>query len=219
MRMSEGVKPKRRYDSARRRAQAAQTRQDILAAAHDAFLENGYTGTTVSAIARRAGVVVETIYRAFGGKAALFKSVVETAVAGGAARADVPPDERPAIRAVIAETDPYRQIRLYADTQPGIHARIGPLLRILAGATDADPALADVLKEMEDQRLGGMDRFAHLLADRGALRPGLDADGARDQLWTLCSHEVYDRLVEQRGWATDRYRDWLADTLCRVLLG
>src|SRR6266542_6691989 len=107
--MSEDVKPRRRYDSRRRQAQAAQTRQDILAAARDAFLERGYTATTLAAVARAAGVVVETIYRGFGGKAGLLKAVVEAAVAGGAARAQVPPEQRPVIQAIRAETDPHRQ--------------------------------------------------------------------------------------------------------------
>ena len=57
------VKPRRRYDSRRRRAQATQTRQDILSAARIVFLERGYTGATMATIARTADVVVETIYR------------------------------------------------------------------------------------------------------------------------------------------------------------
>src|SRR5918995_4367516 len=139
--MTEDVKPRRRYDSTRRQAQAAQTRQDILTAAHQLFLERGYTGTTLAAIAQTAGVVVETIYRAYGSKAELFKAVVRAAVAGGAARAQVPVEQPPAIAAVIAEPDPHRQLQLYAATQPGIHARARPLLRVLIGAAAADPEL------------------------------------------------------------------------------
>jgi AcrR family transcriptional regulator len=142
--MSEDVKPRRRYDSTRRQAQAAQTRQDILAAAQRLFLERGYAGTTLAAIATAAGVVVETIYRAYGSKAELFKAVVRAAVAGGADRAQVPVEQRPAIAAVIAEPDPHRQLELYAATQPGIHARAGPLLRVLVGAAAADPELAEL---------------------------------------------------------------------------
>src|ERR687888_489413 len=109
--MSESVKPRprRRYDATRRQAQAAQTRQDILDAAQRLFLDRGY-----AAIAQAAGVVVETIYRAHGSKAELFKAVVRAAVAGGTARAEVPVEQRPAIQAVIAETDPHRQLELYA---------------------------------------------------------------------------------------------------------
>jgi AcrR family transcriptional regulator len=216
--MSEDVKPRRRYDSTRRQAQAAQTRQDILAAAHRLFLERGYAGTTLAAIAQAAGVVVETIYRAYGSKAELLKAVVRAAVAGGAARAAVPPEQRPAIQAVIAEPDPRRQFELYAATQPGIHARAGPLLRVLVGAAAADPELAGVWAQLEQERLAGMGRFARQLADRGVLRPGLSADEARDLLWTLNSLAVHDLLVLERGWPPERYRDWLAATLTRALL-
>src|SRR6266542_4942193 len=159
----EDAKPRRRYDSRRRQAQAAQTRHEILGAAHRLFLERGYAGTTLASVAEGAGVVVETIYRASGGKAGLFKAVVEAAVAGGAARAERSPEQRPAIQAVIAETDPRRQLELYAATQPGIHARVGPLLRVLGEAAAAEPELAEVSRQLEAQRLAGMGRFALLL--------------------------------------------------------
>ena len=216
--MADDVKPRRRYDATRRQAQAAQTRQDILDAAHQVFLERGYSGATLTSIAKAAGVVVETIYRAYGSKAELFKAVVRAAVAGGAASAQVSPDQRPAVQAVIAETDPHRQLELYAATQPGIHARAGPLLRVLVGAAAADPDLAAVWTQIEDERLAGMGRFADLLADRGVLRPRLSVEEARDLLWTLNSLDVHDRLVRQRGWSPDRYRDWLAGALARELL-
>jgi AcrR family transcriptional regulator len=73
------------------------------------------------AIAAETGVVVETIYRAFGSKARLFKAVIESALAGGSKRAEAPPEGRPAIRAVIEETDPRRKLELYAATQLGVH--------------------------------------------------------------------------------------------------
>jgi hypothetical protein len=63
-----------------------------------------------------------------------------------------------------------------------------------------------------------MGRFAQLLADRRALRPGLDVDQARDVLWTLSSHAIHELLVVQRGWSLERHRDWLADALARVCL-
>lgn len=216
--MSEDVKPRRRYNATRRQAQAAQTRQDILTAAHQLFLERGYTGATLASIAQTAGVVVETIYRAFGSKAELFKAVVRAAVAGGATRAAVPVEQHPAIQAVIAETNPHRQLKLYAATQPGIHARAGPLLRVLIGAAAADPELAQVWTQLEDERLAGMARFAQLLADRGVLRADLSVQDVRDLLWTLNSMAVHDLLVLQRRWPPERYRDWLAATLARTLL-
>jgi DNA-binding transcriptional regulator YbjK len=56
------VKPKRRYDSTGRQAQARRSREAILDAARRQFLDAGYAATTIAAIAAEAGVSVETIY-------------------------------------------------------------------------------------------------------------------------------------------------------------
>lgn len=211
-------RPSRRYDSTRRLAQAAQTRLDVLTAARELFPERGYAGTTINEVATAAGVAVETVYRAFGKKADLFKEVLEAAIAGGAERAAIPPEQRPAVRKMAEEPDPRRVLELHAATQPGIHARSGPYNRVLIEAALADPELADVWRQLEAQRLAGMKRLAQRLHDLGALRPGLSVDQARDVLWTVNSHAVYDLLVVQRGWPPERYRDWIAATNVHALL-
>lgn len=216
--MDPSVKPRRQYDSRRRREQAAQTRRDIEAAADKLFRQRGYVGTSMPAIAAEAGVVVETVYRAFGSKAGLFKAVIEAALAGGPERAERPPAERPAIRAVIEEPDPSRKLELYAATQPGVHGRSSPLYRALVAAADSDPDLRDVLDGLESRRLHGLGGFAAQLAESRALRSDLSVDEARDIIWTLCSTPVHDLLVRERGWTSQRYRHWLAAALKRELL-
>jgi AcrR family transcriptional regulator len=216
--MTGNVKPKRAYRSTVRAEQAAQTRRDIVMAAGLLFRDRGYTAVAMPLIAKEAGVGVETIYRAFGSKAGLFKAVIDAAVAGGPSRADVPVEARPAIRAVIEEADPRRQVELYASTQPGIHRRSGPLLRALSGAAATDPELKALWDEIESSRLTGQGRFIGMLAERGALRPGLSVEEARDGLWTLCSLAVYDMLVGSRGWTVELYEQWLAERLVDLLL-
>ena len=216
--MTEDVKPRRRYESPRRQEQAAQTRRDILAAAGTLFRERGYAGTSMPLIAAEAGVVVETVYRAFGSKAGLFREVIESALAGGPTRADVPVEERPAIRAMIEEPDPRRQVAMYAATQPGIHRRAGPLLRALRDAAGTDTELRKLWDEMEAWRLDGQGRMAGMLAERGALRHDMSVEAARDVVWTLCSLAVHDLLVLERGWSYERYQAWLADALVCELL-
>jgi TetR/AcrR family transcriptional regulator, regulator of autoinduction and epiphytic fitness len=216
--MTEDVKPRRRYESPRRQEQAAQTRRDILAAAGSLFRERGYTGTSMPQIAAEAAVVVETVYRAFGSKAGLFREVIESALAGGPTRADAPVEERPAIRALIEEPDPRRQVALYAATQPGIHRRAGPLLRALRDAAGTDKELRKLWDEMEAWRLDGQGRMAGMLAERGALRRGLSVEDARDVVWTLCSLAVHDLLVLERGWSYEHYEAWLAAALVCELL-
>jgi AcrR family transcriptional regulator len=51
----------------------------ILDAAHAVFLEQGYAGTTMDAVARNAGVSKATLYVYFDGKDALFTAMVERA--------------------------------------------------------------------------------------------------------------------------------------------
>ncbi len=54
------VKPRRRYDSSGRQAQARRNQRAILAAAQRQFLQGGYAATTIAAIAAEAGVSVES---------------------------------------------------------------------------------------------------------------------------------------------------------------
>lgn len=215
--MVESVKPRRRYQSPRRTAQAAQTRRDIVTAAGLLFRERGY-GVPLPEIASESGVVVETIYRIFGSKAGLFRAVVETLLAGGNGPAEIPVEERPAIRAIRDEPDPLKQVAGYAATQPGIHRRAGPLLRALRDAAWSDPDLRRLWDEMEAWRLDGQSRFVRMLADRGTLKQGLSADDATDLTWTLCSLAVYDSLVLHRNWKDERYKAWLTEALARELL-
>jgi AcrR family transcriptional regulator len=175
-------------------------------------------GATIPQIAAEAGVAVETVYRSASGKAGLLADAVQAALAGGVERADVPVEERPGIRRVIEETDPGRQLQAYAATQPGVWGRVGPLLRVLDAAATTDESLVELRDRLAAQRLNGLRRFAALLAERRALRPGLTVDRAADIIWTVCAQANYDSLVSARGWTPAEYRDWLAETLAAGLL-
>jgi AcrR family transcriptional regulator len=215
--MHERVKPRRRYESRRRREQAEQTRRDILTEAGRLFRNRGYA-VQMSEIAAEAGVVVETVYRVFGSKSSLFRAVVEALLAGGPTRSQVPVEERPAIRAIIDEPDPRRQVALYAATQPGIHRRAGPLLRALRDAMASDPELTRLWDELEAWRFEGQGRFVAQLAERGELRGDRSIDEAKDVVWALCSLAVHDLLVLGRGWTAEQYETWLAASLTHELL-
>jgi AcrR family transcriptional regulator len=54
--------------------------QEILAAALDVFVEQGFSATKVAEVARRAGVQPGTIYVYFENKEALFKAVIHAAM-------------------------------------------------------------------------------------------------------------------------------------------
>src|SRR5260221_5003265 len=72
----------RRYRSSLRDAQARRTRQRVLDAATAVFLDRGYGGATIRAIAAEANVSVPTVEALFGTKARLLKAAIDVAIAG-----------------------------------------------------------------------------------------------------------------------------------------
>ncbi len=191
---------------------------DIVTTAGTLLRERGY-GVPMPVIAAEAGVVVETVYRIFGSKAALVRAVVEALLAGGPARAEVPVEQHPAIHRVIEEPDPRRQVARYAATQPGNHRRAGALLRAVRDGAASEPELKVLWSELESARYEGQGRFVSMLQQRGALRPGQSVEGGTDVVWSLCSLGVHDLLVIERGWSAERYEAWLSNTLAHELLG
>src|SRR6476659_4864513 len=135
--MSETVK--RRYDSPRRRAQAAETRRQILVAAQRLFEEQGYASTSVAAIAGEAGVALKTVYVAFETKAGVLRALWNLLL-----RSDdgaVPVAEQAWYRAVLDEPDPERQLRLNAANSPLGKVRLGEVLEVIRAAAPTDPEI------------------------------------------------------------------------------
>lgn len=64
-----------------RRMNAADRREQLLAAASRAFAQGGYAGTSTDTIAREAGVSQPYVVRTFGSKALLFQDVIVRAQA------------------------------------------------------------------------------------------------------------------------------------------
>src|SRR5262245_66485222 len=87
--MAKPVKaPRRPYRSRLRADQAQQTRRRVLESALQLFVDRGYAGTTVAAVADRAGVSPETIYLSLGGKRGLLEGVMDITGPHGSAAED-----------------------------------------------------------------------------------------------------------------------------------
>src|SRR4249919_346628 len=110
--MAETVKTTRRYDSPRRREQAAATRREILEAAQRLFERQGYPATTMAAIATEAGVALKTVYVAFETKSGLLRALWHLLLRGD--EDNVAVQDRGWYREVIEEPDPEQQLRLNA---------------------------------------------------------------------------------------------------------
>jgi AcrR family transcriptional regulator len=207
----------RSYRSPLREEQARQTQRRILDAAHGLLLGQGYTATTMAAIAAAAGVSTQTVYKIFGTKPALVKRLYDVTLVGD--DQPVPLADRPEMIAMRAETDPRRFLIGYAVVGRALAERLGPLLRVLvAGARAGDPELHEFVDMINGERLAGSTQIVSHLIGMGALRPGLSQERARDAIWMLNSVEVWSLLTEQRGWSGEEYADWVAKAMADAVL-
>ncbi len=210
------VKPRREYDSSRRREQARLNRLSVLVAARAAFLDAGYAATTISGVAKAAGVSVETVYKAFSNKPGLVKAVFDVDIAGD--DEPIPLMQREFVRRNIAEPDPRRKLLDYGVHLTEVAPRTGPLLLVVRAAAATDTGAAEVWAQLQTERLMGMTAFAGHLHEGGHLRADVTAEEARDVLWTHNSVELWDLLVNQRGWTDERFGGWVAHQLIAALL-
>ena len=207
---------RRTYDSSARKAAAQSTRQSIIDAARRVFIRKGYAGATMSAIAREAGIALDTVYAAVGKKAALFRLLVETAISGGDEAVDA--EERDYVRAIRAEPDAGEKLKIYAAALREIQPRLAPIFKVLQAAAMQDAELDALWREISQRRAANMRLLAQDLAATGRLRRDLSIPKVADIVWSLNSPEFYLLLVEERGWSAGDFEHWLVDAWARLLL-
>lgn len=214
--MTAPVKVRRRYDSSGRQQQAERNRRAIIDAARELFLAQGFGATTMPAIARAAGVSVQTVYKVFGTKTGLAKAVFDVAMAGD--HEPVAMLDRPLLGRVRDEPDAHRKFELYGEFLAEVAPRHVPIQLVIRDATASDPDARAVWDELQADRLRAMTNFANALKADGLLRSGISVSEARDVLWTYNSAELFQLLVVERGWPPRRYGRWVAAALISALL-
>lgn len=215
--MSDPVKTTRRYDSPRRREQAAATRGQILEAAQRLFERQGYSATTMAAVAAEAGVALKTVYIAFETKSGVLRALWHLLLRGD--EGDAPMGERPWYRELLDEPDPERQLRLMARTSRAVKLRAAALMEVIRSAAPVDPDIAALWQRIQSELYDILRPLVESLDGKKALRPGLGVDRATDILWTLNHPDLWQLLVAARGWTPEEYERWFGDAVCAQLLG
>jgi TetR/AcrR family transcriptional regulator of autoinduction and epiphytic fitness len=208
--------PKRTYDSSRRKEQARQTRRQITEAARILFVVRGYSGATMESIAKEADVAVETVYASFGNKRAILSHLIGVSLVGD----DEPSPllQRPGPMSAMQEKDQHRQIRMFAADMVEIMERVAPLFEVMRAAAKTEPDIAEMLQKLLAERLTGMKVFVNALLSNGPLQGGLSLERGAETIWAISSAEVYSLLVKDRGWTTGKYKEWLIDTLDKLII-
>ncbi|GGL92218.1 TetR/AcrR family transcriptional regulator [Nakamurella endophytica] len=195
------------------------SRQRLVLGAAEVFAECGYAGTTVNAIAERAGVSLRTLYTAWGSKRRLLRAYVEHTMTGSSTAVtdgtwvshlqDLLDEE--------ARTDPHARMRQIARIFSDVAERMDLAWRLSRDGAAVDPGVRQDHAELEQLRRRSL---AGLLEgmDDAALRPGLTGDGAVDTLLVIASPTSYDTLVHARGYSLEQFERWVGDTLVAAIL-
>jgi AcrR family transcriptional regulator len=206
---------RRVYDSSGRQARAAEGRLRILQAAHDLFVANGFAATTMTDIAAAAGVSTPTVY-ATGSKASLLKSCVDLALAGDDEAVAVA--DRPLAAWVYDTPDPRELLGRYAVMMGELAARAAPIYDVVVRAADGEPTIAELLADLERQRLRAATMVAEAVASRGGLPDHRTIAEARDTVWVCNAPELYMTLTRKRRWSNRRYVEWSRNALLQLVI-
>ena len=179
------------------------------------MLERGYVGTSVSAIAGEAGVVVQTIYNSVGSKAELLAAVLERVAAEPGAPALLSGETRERIAEARTATE---VIRILARSSALVNERTSGILRIVSEAAVVDPDVGEFEQKRDAARLHGFGEVAAALREKRGLRGGLSDHEAAATMWALAHPHTYRSLVLSLGWSTEAYLNWLEKSLLAALL-
>lgn len=212
--MTKSVK-KRKYDASGRRQTAERTRLRVLRAARDLFADRGYAGTSVSDVARSAGVSVDTLYATVGRKPQLLLAVHDMELAGGGSPVEA--SQRDYVAQMQAAPTAAEKIGIYADALTERLPRTAPLLSSLRAAGETDPECRQVYETVSERRRRNMRLLAADLRSTGEVRDDLDDDTIADIVWSMNAPDFY-LLIRSGGRTAEQYGSMVRDIWLHTLL-
>ena len=167
-----------------RRKRQAEKRTALLEAATVVFLAEGYAGTSMQAVADRAGVSKMTLYRHFKDKEELFLAMFFEHCMRSRGRATVEPARD--VPEAIAALEEFARGFVQAFTDPGMLA----LFRMLIGETGRFPQLG---KTFYDH--GPRQEIADIEVILSGLLPPREVRGRAEAFFYLALGDAYHRLL------------------------
>lgn len=201
------------------RATRARSRERLVLAAAEVFAAEGYAGATVTAIAERAGVSLQTLYTAWGSKRRLLRAYVEHTMTGSPTAAT---DGAWAVQlrqrvGAASGPDASARLRRVARIFREVAERMGLPWQLVRDGAAIDPGVAEDRAELEALRRRSMTALLDGIDER-CLRPGLTLDAAVDTVLVIAGPDAYAMLVHGRDYSLDEFERWVGDTLIAALL-
>jgi Bacterial regulatory proteins, tetR family/AefR-like transcriptional repressor, C-terminal domain len=140
-----------------KREPSRNTRQVVLDAALETFIELGYQGTSMAHVAEKAGVIKQTIYRYFDNKEALFREIITCSTV------DVVKNELKAVSNQKLSTQ--AKLRKVAETIMGRHKnpQFTKLIRTIIAESGRFPELGQLFSSATIKP--GLDLIVHILGE------------------------------------------------------
>jgi AcrR family transcriptional regulator len=194
----------------RRDTQAEETRREIIASARRLFATKGYAATTVTAIAERAGVSVQTIYNSVGSKGKIVRHLNDVLDEAGGVQD---------LSSWIPEaTDPRELLDVAITTSRKINESCADIIATIYTAAVAEKELRAVRDESRRRHRAGVGQLTKRLASLDALAADYTADTAADVIAALTDPQVARTFVNDYGWSWDHWQTWTTSSLVALLL-
>jgi AcrR family transcriptional regulator len=207
----------RAYRSTKREEQARLTSRRVLEAATAVFLDSGFAGATMRAVAGRAGVSVPTVELLFGTKARLLKAAIDVAIAGD--DEPLPVLDRSWAAAAVEAPTAHEFLGVVAGVLGSAQQRSAGLVLALFEAASTNAESAELAERMTAQRAATARWVVDQVTRKAPLGAGRTTEEAVDTVWILMDPAVFDRLVRQRRWTVEQYQRWFAESVGRLLIG
>lgn len=180
------------------------------------FLERGFAGATMRAIAGRAGVSVPTVELLFGTKGRLLKAAIDVAIAGD--DEPVPVLDRSWTGTAVESATAADFLDVVADLITAAQQRSAGLVLALFEAASADAELTDLTAQLTTARAATAGWIVDQLVRKAPLSTNVTRQDAVDTVWILMDPAVFDRLTRRLRWTAPHYRRWLATSIARLLI-
>src|SRR5690349_22973588 len=149
---------------------ANQTRRDIQHAARALFARQGYAATSVTDIAREAGVAVQTIYSRLGSKQGMLLALIDLI--------DEEADVTALVTAIHTAESPAHALAAEVRLTRTFQQRCGDIIGALFAAAAIEPELATAVVEARRRHRDGARLAVARIAELGGMRGGLAPERA-----------------------------------------
>lgn len=183
------------------------TRLAIVRAAKRVFETHGWAGTTVAAIADKAGTSQKTVEAVFHTKATLLQAAVEYAIRGDVE--PVPVSQRESVARMEDAPTAAAMLELHAKHLRTINERSARMAWAVEHGAAGDAAVAALWRRMNRNRAFGVRWATDTFLGKPGRRRGLRRPQIEATFWVALDWGTYRTLTEHAGLSPEEFEAWL----------